>query len=428
MNIKFTLVAAATLVATTLPAQIAPIPVTANTNISISGLLAIGEKSSTITHSNRAGLTTETYLADNTSRLYINSNSKIADGWAAIAQIGSRFEPNDGPGTNLLPNNSTLGLSTGANYGGWAEDDTWGGLSSPYGSITFGKNTVYYTDTIATDALGLAAPGESYRIWDANGLGTFNILDSVMLIGAPASGTTAAVPGVTLGQKYTLGNTRSQNVIKYTSPRIGDFAFTLNYSKNPYNSELQYTTTTPLSYENGGMYAAKVIYNHGPVSASLSLLDVKVQGGSSLDNGNTQAYRAGVSYKDPCGLKVGLVFDHTAVSNSIYTATSGLGGSTASRDAFMIPVSYYFGDHAVYATYTHAGNTSSISNTSASQYNLVYDYALNKRAYVGIFCSEIHNSTNSDYAPFLAGTNLGPTSNLTGENWHQIGLNFMYWF
>jgi hypothetical protein len=44
MNIKFTLVAAATLVATTLPAQIAPIPVTGSTNITISGLLAVGEK------------------------------------------------------------------------------------------------------------------------------------------------------------------------------------------------------------------------------------------------------------------------------------------------------------------------------------------------------------------------------------------------
>ena len=54
MNIKFTLAAAASLIATTLPAQIAPLQVTANTNIVISGLLSVGIKDSQVSQGNAA--------------------------------------------------------------------------------------------------------------------------------------------------------------------------------------------------------------------------------------------------------------------------------------------------------------------------------------------------------------------------------------
>jgi predicted porin len=416
MKVRFTVVAAASMVAMSLGAQIPSIPVTANTNISISGLLAVGAKASSITHTSRTGLADEYYLCDNTSRLYINANSKIADGWLVIGQIGSRFEVNNGPGNALVPAAPAVG-TTGALYGGWAEDDTWGGISSPYGTITFGKCTIYYSDTIATDALGVAGAGESYRIWDANNLATFNLLDGVQQYSK----------GFSVGSKYTMGNTRSQNTVRYTSPMLGKFMLVVAASKNPYGSELQYGDATPFSYENGGMIFAKGIYNDGPLSSSLSLLDVKVQGGMTVGNGNTQAYRAGVAYKFPFGLKVGVVFDHTAVTNSIITATNP-NGDTAKRDVVEVPVAYYIGDHALFATYTHAGNTSSISNSSATQYNLGYDYSLTKRAFVGVSYASIINGTASAYAPFLAATNLGPTSPVMGENWHQVSLDFQYWF
>jgi len=420
MNVKFAIVAATTMAAAILPAQVPNIPVTANTNITISGLIAVGVKNSDITNTQRPGMTSETYLCDNTSRLYINSNSKIADGWAVIAQVGSRFEVNNGPGTNLVPNLNATGFTTGAYYGGWAEDDTWGGVASPYGTLTFGKNTVYYSDTIEMSTIGLINPGESYRVWDANDLATFNLMDYVEKYNR----------GFIVGSQATLGITRSQNVVKYTSPVFGPCIFTVSVSKNPYGSELQYAApgTYPTSYENGGMISAKGMYNKGPISASLSVLDVKVQGGpTTAGNGNTESYRAGISYKASCGLKVGVVFDHTAVTNAVITATNASGG-TAARDVYMIPVAYFIGDHGFYATYTHAGSTSGIANTAATQYNLQYDYAMTKRASVGLCFATIHNSSQSAYGPFLEGTNLGPSAVGPNENWHQVGLNFMYWF
>jgi predicted porin len=373
-------------------------------------------------------MASEYYLGDDTSRFIIHSNSRITDGWSVIANCESRFEANNGPGTNLVPNANVTGLTTGAYYGGWAEGETWGGVSSPYGTLTFGKNTVYYFDTIALDAIGVDGCGESYRILDSNGLATLNILDGVQQYSSNTHSVGGA--GTALGSKITLGNTRSQNVVKYSSPLIADsFTFALYYSKNPYGSELQYSTpgTTPVSYENGGMLDGKFVYSKGPVYASLSLLSVRPQGGATAGAGNTQAYRAGASYKDPSGWKVGFVFDHTAVSNSIITSTNA-NGSTASRNAFLIPVSYSFGDHTVHATYTHAMSTCGIANSAATQYNLVYDYSMTKRAFIGLFCCEIINGTASDYAPYLGNTNLGPTSPNQGENWRQVGLHLMYWF
>src|SRR5208283_4320194 len=130
--------------------------------------------------------------------------------------------------TSIVPGLPAYGTTGGA-YGGWAEDDTWGGVMSPWGILSIGKNTLYYTDGIDISALGVPAAGESYRAWDANAFGTFNLLDAVPVI----------VNGVAMGSRYTLGNTRSQNVVKYTSKKIGPVDFGLAWSKNPYNSELQ---------------------------------------------------------------------------------------------------------------------------------------------------------------------------------------------
>src|ERR1019366_3467898 len=94
------------------------------------------------------------------------------------------------------------------------------------------------------------------------------------------------------------------------------------------------------------------------------------------------AYRAGASYTLPINVRVGVVYDHTSYDNSVYaTPTSAVASEKAKRDTFLIPVSYAFGPHAVYATYGIAGNTSSASDTGATQLNFAYDYALTKRAF-----------------------------------------------
>jgi predicted porin len=440
MKIRFAVVAAASALVA-LPSWGQGIPVTGNTNITISGLLAVGVKNQDISQGNAATArvtSNETGVYDNTSRLIIASTSKITEGWNVIFRVESRFTPNVRPGTVLLP--ATGGAPPAqlpvAGATGWADGDTWGGVSSPYGSIVAGKSTLYYTDTISAGYLApsLEQPGESYRIWDCNGLASFNLLSTYQ------TGSVSAAGVYTPAKANILGNTRSQNVIRYDSvlfkPSGNDLLqFSLAYSKNAAGAQNDWTAATATYYEGGSTVYGKVLYNGYGFSASASYLDQHFQGLPSIPavpsgpfNDELKAMRLGLSYKI-VGIKVGIVYDSTVMSDGIFNAaTTSL--SDAKRNVIEVPISYSFGDHAVYATWTKASNTSSIADSGAKQLNFVYDYALTKRAFVGVSYTKIDNDANSLYQGFLTGYSPFGGTNIAvkGEGWKQISLNLNYWF
>lgn len=403
------------------------------TNVTVSGLLAAGLKASKVTDTSRSGLNNETRLDDNTSRLIISSTSKIANGWNVIFRIESRFQADVRPVDPAYNNNLLIGTATyhTGDVTGWADGDTWGGISSPYGSIVFGKSTVYYTDTINVGYLGLpAGPGETQRIWDANGLGTFNVLDQV---------TPTNKAGVAYASTFTLGNTRSRNVLRYNSVNYKGFDFQLAWSRNFSGDELHYVPPDSAgyarSYSNGDGFYGTARYNKGPLSVQASIVNQRILGGVYVPAAQAGppdlfAYRAGASYTLPIGLRLGFVFDHTSYDNSAFaTSASAVADMAAKRDAFLIPVSYAIGPHAFYATYGVAGKTSSQADTGATQLNIGYDYALTKRAFIGLWYTSIKNDDNAHYTPFLAGYSFGPSINsVAGEDFWQLGLNLNYWF
>jgi predicted porin len=427
MKVRTAVLATALAVASTPAALGQGFQVGSATNISVSGLLAVGLKESQVTNTNRPGMNMETRLDDNTSRLIISSTSKITDGWNVIFRIESRFQPDVRPIDPAIPGTTIYS----GNVTGWADGDTWGGVSSPVGSLMFGKHTIYYTDTIDVSYLGLpASPGEGYRIWDANGLGSFNILDQV---------TPLNKAGIGAGSTFTLGNTRSRNVVRFNSVKFSGLDFSLAWSPNPYGDELKYTAPDSVgysrSYTSGGMFYGSVRYNNGPFAAYAGYVGVNVQGGAynpaaAAGPADLQAFRAGASFTLPIKLKVGVVYDRTSYENSVYsTPTSAVATEAAKRDAFLIPVSYSWKDHGFYVTYGWTGNTSGRDNTGASQLNIGYDYALTKRAFVGLYYTSLRNSSNARYTPFLSGYSFGPSVNaLPGENWWQLGANLNYWF
>jgi hypothetical protein len=438
MKIRFAVVAAAsTLVA--LPSWGQGIAVTGATNITISGLLAVGVKNQDISQGNATTARTvsnETGVYDNTSRLIIASTSKITEGWNVIFRVESRFTPNVRPGNALLP--AAAGAPTGLavnDASQWADGDTWGGVSSPYGSIVVGKSTLYYTDTISAGYLApsLEQPGESYRIWDCNGLASFNLLSTYQ------TGSVSAAGVYTPAKANILGNTRSTNVIRYDSvlfkPSGSDLLqFSLAYTKNAAGAQNVWTAAASSYYEGGSTVYAKVLYNGYGFSASASYLDQHFQGLPNIPavptgpfNDELKAMRLGLSYKI-AGFKAGIVYDSTVMSDGIFT--TGVGLSDAKRNVIEVPLSYSFGDHAVYATWTKASNTSSIADSGAKQLNFVYDYALTKRAFVGIAYTKIDNDANSLYQGFLTGYSPFGGSNIAykGEGWKQISVNLNYWF
>jgi hypothetical protein len=441
MKLQYIL-AAATALITAGTAQAQGIQVTSGTNVTIGGLLAVGVKNSSLSQGNssnaawasRNALPSETHVDDNTSRLIIGSTSKITDGWNVVFSVESRFTADTRPGDNVTVG---LGATTPvANATGFADGDTFGGVSSPYGTIIVGKSTLYYTDTISAGYLApvLEAPGEGQRVWDANGLATFNILSSY-LAGAVVGGTFQ--PGFA---KNILGNTRSRNVIRYNSifykPTGKDLLdFSIAYTKNAAGAENEAVpnyaapvipaSANNSTYASGSTVYARMRYNGYGFSASGSYLDQKFQGiATTAANTELKAMRLGISYK-VAGFKAGVVYDST---NSVNGVNTGGVLSDATRTAFAIPVSYTMGDHGFYATYATAGNTSSYADSGAKQINFGYDYALTKRAFVGLWVTKLANGANAYYAPFLAGYSFGGSTVQKGETFTQFGVNLNYWF
>jgi predicted porin len=164
------------------------------------------------------------------------------------------------------------------------------------------------------------------------------------------------------------------------------------------------------------------------LNASLSLLNQKQAGGAfnpALYTGplDTNAYRAGVGYLMPNGLRVGVVYDSTEIVNGI----SGK-AQNAKRDVWSVPVSYAWDKHQAYFTYTTAGSTSNLDASGANQLNLGYDYALSKSAFIGVMYTKLTNDSNGRYSPFLSGTTFGGDTLLKGESSQQISLDINYWF
>jgi predicted porin len=233
--------------------------------------------------------------------------------------------------------------------------------------------------------------------------------------------------------------TRAQTTIRYDSPNLYGLDFTAGYTKNPYRSpNNSQPAQSGRSYEDGGTWWERVRYNNGKFTAFASKLDVVLQGGynNSLQGTylnavlpgfiqgplDTHAYRGGAGYTID-GFKFGAVYDHTAVDNGIIGTNL-----RASRGVLEIPLSYSWGDNAVYATYNRAGNTSNIDHSGATQWDFGYDYAFTKRIFAGVFLTLLSNQANGNYVPFLSSTTIGGTAPGTGENFRQISFDINYWF
>ena len=215
--------------------------------------------------------------------------------------------------------------------------------------------------------------------------------------------------------------------------RFHNFDLALAFTKNDGGDENHYvapgTAGYARGYEDGGTFYGRVKYDNGPFHALASAVNKSVQGGvyaPATNNGpmDLHAYRLGVGYVFPFGLKASLIYDQTVYNYGVLFTNN-----ESKRTVYEIPVSYSWGDHGVYVTYGKAGTTSGYAGTGANQINVVYDYAMTKRAFLGLFYCKISNDANAHYSPFLSGTSLGPSGiGANGEGYRVLGLNMNYWF
>jgi len=280
-----------------------------------------------------------------------------------------------------------------ATLNGFGGGNNWVGLSGKWGSLKLGRIDKYYSDGIGIE-LSRANSFTSH--------GTLSLL--------------AQIEGA-----YHAGVSRWNNLLQYDTPRMNGFAATLAYSSaRVADGALQNNA------DKGDAWYASANYFNGPIYVGASFFDSDTEG--TIVGAGTSGYRAYGSYTFGMGLKIGLAYDHAKLD-------AGL-GATVKRNAWLLPITYMTGPHAIYFAYGKAGTTKvagvSMFGTGASFWNLGYDYALSKRTSVGVNWTQMRNKQNSGYELFM---NTGLTNDLgsprvvsLGQDSRQFAINIAHTF
>jgi len=174
------------LMAVAVAAAMAPGIALAQSSVTISGIFKVGLGQIKMGQ-RAAGNSSELRMIDNSSRIIFNVTEDLGGGMQAIAQLDLRFQPDGGGGPA-------------------ASGNTWVGLrGKSWGTVTMGRHDLHYgkqPDEIAAKAGALYAAAVSLMDYAGGG-------------------------GVAID-----GTTRTNNVLRYDTPKWGIFSGTVAYSTN----------------------------------------------------------------------------------------------------------------------------------------------------------------------------------------------------
>lgn len=378
------------------------LPVLAQSNVAISGKVSMSYKNYKVGNTTRTNMAAENRLDDNSSRFRLTGKEDLGGGNYAYFQIENRVQLDARPKRDA-PEEVAAGLADGESYVGI------GGKS--WGLVGFGKYELHFNEV----------KSEKYSAGSNQEAVFKNIL---AVVGGGRNNRIAFV-------------SRAQNVIKYDTPNWSGFSGKLAYSFNPAGNEgIATIGANPVNtkYSKGAAWNLAARYANGPIDAYASYwtYDIEGRGGASGVAADQVSYKLGADYRFPMGLSVGLHYDRSKVKNVVTAAgavgSAAVGNRDASRSAWMIPVSYKFGAHAVHLTYGKAGNTSGIADSGA--YNLVfgYDYALSKRTSVGAYYSHLKNKSKGYYQFADSGGAQGGSGIGAGESQRQFSVGVSHSF
>lgn len=378
-------------------AGVASVPALAQSNVTLTGRIAVSYNNHKVTDTLRP-MATENRLDDDSSRFILKGTEDLGGGLSAYFQLENRVSVDTRP-------NSTFGSAQGLGDG----ESFVGIKSSRLGQIGFGKFQMHYHES---------APSEAYRAQQTQILASQNILSQI--------------------DATKIMGSRAQNTIKYDTPNWSGFSAKLAYSFSPNGNEGTVTNTganggvsnqyggNPVAainnrYNQGYAWTTAARYENGPVNALLSYYQFKPENGARAASQNS--WRAHFDYQFAMGLRLGLGYDRSEI----------LGATRAAdyhRGAWMVPVTYTMGAHAFYLTYAKADSRSNLPDSGASQYTLAYDYALSKRTFVGVSYVRLRNERNALYRLWNAGTTSQGGSEITvaGEDSRIFSLNLTHSF
>ena len=337
----------------------------------------------------------EPRVSDQSSRIIFSGSQDLGGGMRAWFQLDSRFQSDVGGSTQ-----TNVGPTTGINL--WAGGNTGVGLAGNWGKLTIGRWDLHYLEFIPIEF------GYAGSLQD--------------LLGA---GPMAQVNGSVIAN-----GTRTPNVIMWDSANMGGItarvAYSTAFSTNLTGVSSNEGSGKGANNSNGGALTAAVRYARGPLGLGASYWTAKPEAATSSPIGEQRSLRLWGGYTLPMGLKVGLGFDNSQ-------RRQAAGEAMTKRNAFMVPVSYNFGNHTAYFTFAKVGKLSGpndgspTDSTDAIAYGVGWEYALSKLATFGVFYAKIDNKANANYNFFSLSAN-GATAATAGESAAQLYAGFSYRF
>lgn len=358
-------------------------------------------------------------ISDQSSAIILKGEENLGNGLTAWFQIDSRLTMDRGNGG---VNNWSTGLQTS----GLGNGNTAIGFKGNFGTVGFGRWDMHY-DAFAPIGDVPTAGALAARV------GYFGIM--------------AQVNGAQIG----IG-TRASNVFFWDSPAWNGLKVRLAGSTAAATGEGEaFTTGANGDAGNGSAWQLKVNYDNGPWNAVYSYFNHKVEGrgnytaawaltaAGAFTNTSTptaapnpadqKSNRLGASYTFPMGLKVGLAWDRSTVTNNV------AGSGDFIRTAWMLPIGYTMGNHTMGLTYASAGQTTNTAavagntTSTAKEYMLHYGYNFSKRTSVGVQYVNVKNSTAGLYSLHgAANANTGYTAPTAGEDSKLLSLNVRHFF
>ena len=319
-------------------------------------------------------------IFDNSSRVGLRGTEDLGNGLKAIFQIETGVNVDNG-------SNTGQGGQTNASSGFWASRDSFVGIDSNFGRLTFGRQSVYW----------------------ANGV---NAQFAANYINTEIPWTN----GTQLGRVSAVGATpaRVSNMMQYTSPTFAGINGTLSYSPNAQEA----VQGEGAGFEaDGYLWGATLRGTWGPFYAQVDYADVNGNtptGPGAGSRGDGQAWKVGASWGYMPGARIGVIWVRTETNNSFLTAAQSAAqgfaqGDNVYQDGWTINWEHTFGNFQVMAQYGQTGNIKDCSNaiidcgdSGARGYMVGGRYLLSKRTWLFASYNLVDNKSNN-FADYTGG-------------------------
>lgn len=311
---------------------------------------------------------------DNSSRVGLRGTEDLGNGLKAIFQIETGVNIDNG-------SNTAQGGQGNASSGFWASRDSFVGLDSNFGRLTFGRQSIYWANGVNAQ---FAANYINTEIPWTNGTALGRINSGALGSAAPA---------------------RVSNVVQYTTPTFAGLNATLSYSPN-FQEPVQNVSGNVDT--DGNIWGATVRGTWGPWYAQVDYADVS--GNSSLVGAprlDGNAWKVGGSWGYMPGARVGIIWVRSQANNAVGLTT----GDKVNQDGWTLNWEHTFGNFQVMAQFGFTNDikncngdpgTVSCDETGSTGYMIGGRYFLSKRTWLYASYNTVRNDANQ-FADYVGG-------------------------